>query len=201
MFSSPALRPTRKLFLCHRTRWFIEVFLFSILKLNGSFLLPNSRTLYIIRCRNRFLYYSLLYVIFSKNSFLVAPQHQACAVVLKSECKGTAFTNNLQTFPILFWRKNISFPKGWQKEHKTHIYIILRRPGCLRDRPAYLPPLAPKRKALPKEEGVRATLRNSNIRETDKEQKGKEMKRKRKEIREVEKKRRVRIRGGKRIRE
>ena len=57
------------LFLCHRTRWFIEVFLFSILKLNGSFLLPNSYALYIIRCRNRFLYYSLLYVIFSKNSF------------------------------------------------------------------------------------------------------------------------------------
>ena len=69
MVPSSALRPNRKKFLCHRTRWFIEVFLFSILKLNGSFLLPNSHTLYIIRCRNRFLYYSLLYVIFSKNSF------------------------------------------------------------------------------------------------------------------------------------
>ena len=124
MFSSPALRPTRKLFLCHRTRWFIEVFLFSILKLNGSFLLPNSRTLYIIRCRNRFLYYSLLYVILSKNSFLVAPQHQACAVVLKSECKGTAFTNNLQTFPILFWAKSVVFPFAWQKRQKTHYSII-----------------------------------------------------------------------------
>ena len=69
MVPSSALRPNQKKFLCHRTRWFIEVFLFSILKLNGSFLLPNSHTLYIIRCRNRFLYYSLLYVIFSKNSF------------------------------------------------------------------------------------------------------------------------------------
>ena len=46
--------------------WSLPVF---NIKLNGSFLLPNSHTLYIIRCRNRFLYYSLLYVIFSKNSF------------------------------------------------------------------------------------------------------------------------------------
>ena len=78
MVPSSALRPNRKKFLCHRTRWFIEVFLFSILKLNGSFLLPNSHTLYIIRCKNRFLYYSLLYVIFSKNSFSLLSVFGVC---------------------------------------------------------------------------------------------------------------------------
>ena len=59
-----------------------------------------------------------------KELFSRCSQHQACAVVLKSECKGTAFTNNLQTFPILFWAKSVVFPFAWQKRQKTHYFII-----------------------------------------------------------------------------
>ena len=133
MVPSSALRPNRKKFLCHRTRWFIEVFLFSILKLNGSFLLPNSHTLYIIRCRNRFLYYSLLYVIFSKNSFSLLSVFGVCRSSEKRvqrysfyqyppNFSRVFFEENTQVF-VLFDKKRgghlIKYYRGGRKKAKT----------------------------------------------------------------------------------
>ena len=87
--------------------------------MNGSFLLPNSHTLYIIRCRNRFLYYSLLYVIFSKNSFSLLSVFGVCRSSEK-RVQRYSFYQYPPNFSKIFLKKKYRFSIMFTKrEHGT----------------------------------------------------------------------------------
>ena len=104
--------------------WSLPVF---NIKLNGSFLLPNSHTLYIIRCRNRFLYYSLLYVIFSKNSFSLLSVLGVCRSSEK-RVQRYSFYQYPTNFSKIFLKKKCMFSIMFTKrEHNTLLYYIGRR--------------------------------------------------------------------------
>ena len=83
-------------------------------------------TLYIIRCRNRFLYYSLLYVIFSKNSFSLLSVFGVCRSSEK-RVQRYRFSQYPPNFSKIFLKKKRKFSFCLTKREAVTLLNIIGR--------------------------------------------------------------------------